>query len=247
MSGRMIGRYTEQALLKRAKEVVEEKGKGSDIFDEAAENAMPRFKTKELKLGRVLGRGGFCTVSEIVALNLEPNSPLDSATEKTQDGLDEEEDEFGELRYDSNGLVQDRQFLSRRCLRKGKHARYAIKTLSDECLNDPERFVGGIIDLATECRFLSVIRHTNIIKMRAFAAGNSFESGFFVVLDRLYDTLTLRITKWKKAAAKYSGMGGKLLDMKGKKKNKVWIERLLCVYDLATALEYLHSSQNHLS
>jgi hypothetical protein len=46
MSGRMIGRYTEQALLKRAKEVVEEKGKGSDIFDEAAENAMPRFKTK---------------------------------------------------------------------------------------------------------------------------------------------------------------------------------------------------------
>jgi len=42
----MIGRYTEQALLKRAKEVVEEKGKGSDIFDEAAENAMPRFKTK---------------------------------------------------------------------------------------------------------------------------------------------------------------------------------------------------------
>lgn len=241
MSGRMIGRYTEQALLKRAKEVVEEKGKGSDIFDEAAEHAMPRFKTKELKLGRVLGRGGFCTVSEIVALNLEPNSPLDSATEKTQDGLDEEEDEFGELRYDSNGLVQDRQFLSRRCLRKGKHARYAIKTLSDECLNDPERFVGGIIDLATECRFLSVIRHTNIIKMRAFAAGNSFESGFFVVLDRLYDTLTLRITKWKKAAAKYSGMGGKLLDMKGKKKNKVWIERLLCVYDLATALEYLHS------
>lgn len=239
----MIGRYTEQALLKRAKEVVEEKGKGSAIFDEEAEKAVPRFKSKELKLGRVLGRGGFCTVSEITALNLEPNSVLDSATEKTQEGLDEEEDEFGELRYDSHGLIQDRQFLARRCLRKGKHARYAIKTLSDECLNDPERFVGGIIDLATECRFLSVIRHTNIIKMRAFAAGNNFDSGFFVVLDRLYDTLTMKISKWKKASAKFSGMGGKLLDMKGKKKNKVWIERLLCVYDLSTALEYLHSQK----
>ena len=182
-------------------------------------------------------------MSEISSLNLEPNSPLDLATERTQEGFDEEEDEFGELRYDDQGLVQDRQFLSRRCLRKGKHARYAIKTLSDECLDDPERFVGGIIDLATECRFLSVLRHTNIIKMRAFAAGNIYESGFFVVLDRLYDTLTLRITKWKNADKKYSGVGGKLLDMKGKKKKKIWIERVLCVYDLSTALEYLHSNR----
>lgn len=241
MTSRMVGRFTERALLKRAKECVEEKSKGSDIFDEEAEKVIPRFKHSELKLGKVLGRGGFCTVSEISSLNLEPNSPLDLATERTQEGFDEEEDEFGELRYDDQGLVQDRQFLSRRCLRKGKHARYAIKTLSDECLDDPERFVGGIIDLATECRFLSVLRHTNIIKMRAFAAGNTYESGFFVVLDRLYDTLTLRITKWKNADKKYSGVGGKLLDMKGKKKNKIWIERVLCVYDLSTALEYLHS------
>ena len=197
------------------------------------------FKSEELELGRVLGRGGFCTVSEIVNLNLEPNSPLDFAVKNMQEA-DEEEDEFGELRYD--GLIQDRQFLARRCLRKGKHARYAIKTLSDECLEDPERFVGGIIDLATECRFLSVIRHTNIIKMRAFADGNIFDSSFFVVLDRLYDTLTLKISKWKKADSKYSGIG-KMLDMKGKKKNKVWIDRLLCVYDLCTALEYLHSNK----
>ena len=42
--GNMIGRYTEEALLKRAKEVVEEKAKGSDFFDEDAEKDMPRFK-----------------------------------------------------------------------------------------------------------------------------------------------------------------------------------------------------------
>ncbi|KAL7456850.1 hypothetical protein ACHAWC_008330 [Mediolabrus comicus] len=237
----MIGRYTEEALLKRAKEVVEEKAKGSDFFDEDAEKDMPRFKRSELKLGRVLGRGGFCTVSEITSLNLEQNSPLDIAVKNMQ-AADEEEDEFGELRYDSHGLIQDRQFLARRCLRKGKHARYAIKTLSDECLADPERFVGGIIDLATESRFLSVVRHANIIKMRAVADGDLYDSRFFVVLDRLYDTLTLKISKWKKASSKFSGVG-KMLDMKGKKKNKVWIERLLCVYDLSTALEYLHSNK----
>lgn len=42
--GRLIGRFTEAALLKRAKEVVDEKSKASDIFDEEAEKSLPRFK-----------------------------------------------------------------------------------------------------------------------------------------------------------------------------------------------------------
>jgi serine/threonine protein kinase len=239
MGDRRIGRFTESALLAKAKEVVEEKSKASTIFDEDAEKDLPRFKLSELKLGKVLGRGGFCVVNEIAKFNLEPNSPLDNHANGHNGLMDEEEDEFGELRYDGV-VVQDRAFMNRRCLRKGKFARYAIKTLSEECLNDPERFVGGVIDLAVESRFLSVIRHPNIIKMRAVSDGNMYDRGFFVVLDRLYETLTLKITEWKKKEGKSKGMG-KLMDMKGKKKKKVFTERLLCVYDLSTALEYLHS------
>ena len=41
---RLVGRFTETALLKRANEVVAEKSKASDIFDEEAEKSMPRFK-----------------------------------------------------------------------------------------------------------------------------------------------------------------------------------------------------------
>ncbi len=41
---RLVGRFTERTLLKRAKEVVAEKSKASDIFDEEAEKALPRFK-----------------------------------------------------------------------------------------------------------------------------------------------------------------------------------------------------------
>ena len=40
----MIGRFTEKALLKRAEEVVTEKSKTSDIFDDEAESLLPRFK-----------------------------------------------------------------------------------------------------------------------------------------------------------------------------------------------------------
>lgn len=193
-------------------------------------------------MGRVLGRGGFCVVNEIQKFDLEANSPLDKKT--TADGqiIDEEEDEFGELRYDGGILVQNRKFMSRRCLRQGKHSRYAIKTLSDECLKDPERFVGGVIDLAVESRFLAVIRHPNIIKMRGVSDGNPYDRGFFVVLDRLYATLTMKITAWKKEDGKSKGIG-KILDMKGKKKRKCWVDRLIVVYDLSTALEYLHSQK----
>lgn len=197
----------------------------------------------ELVLGRVLGRGGFCVVNEISKFNLDPNSPNDhTAKANGGDFIDEEEDEFGELRYEGGALVQDRKFIARRCLRQGKHPRYAIKMLSDECLEDPERFVGGVIDLAVECKFLSVIRHPNIIKMRGFSDGIPYDRGFFVILDRLYNTLTMQIAEWKKKVDGTKGIG-KLMDMKGKKKAKAWLDRLVVVYDLSTALEYLHSQK----
>ncbi len=183
-------------------------------------------------------------MNEILKFNLDPNSPNERHAKTNGDSgfIDEEEDEYGELRYDGGVLVQDRKFIARRCLRQGKHARYAIKMLSDECLEDPERFVGGIIDLAVESKFLSVIRHPNIIKMRGMSDGNPYDRGFFVVLDRLYTTLTMQIAEWKKKSDGKKGIG-KLMDMKGKKKAKLWLDRLVVVYDLSTALEYLHSQK----
>ena len=51
-------------------------------------------------MGRVLGRGGFCVVNEIQNFKLEANSPLDKKKSDNDDIVDEEEDEFGELRYE---------------------------------------------------------------------------------------------------------------------------------------------------
>ena len=47
-------------------------------------------------------------------------------------------------------LIQDRNFVAKNYLRKGKDARYAIKEMSPDILRDPERFVAGMIDLAIE-------------------------------------------------------------------------------------------------
>jgi hypothetical protein len=61
-------------------------------------------------------------------------------------------------------------------------------------------------------------------------------------VERRYGTLTPKISRWKKEEGKTKGFG-KLMDRKGKKKSRVWCDRLVVVYDLSTAPEYLHSQK----
>eukprot|EP00561_Arcocellulus_cornucervis_P005941 CAMPEP_0185828626 /NCGR_PEP_ID=MMETSP1322-20130828/32649_1 /TAXON_ID=265543 /ORGANISM="Minutocellus polymorphus, Strain RCC2270" /LENGTH=400 /DNA_ID=CAMNT_0028526367 /DNA_START=50 /DNA_END=1252 /DNA_ORIENTATION=- len=230
-----VGEYDEEFLLERAAKIVLDKTKDSTIFCEESEALIPTFASSEITIGTILGRGGFCTVSEISKVKLADGGK--SAAVHHHDDEDEEE----QLGFaGGQAIIQDRAFIAQRCLRKGKDARYAIKKLSKEVQSDPNRFVAGVIDLAIESRFLAVVKHPNIIKMRATSDSNPYKHGYFVVLDRLYDTLTKRFGVWKKAKGKATGLG-KLSDMKGKKKEELWIERLLVAYDLAAALRYLHS------
>ena len=178
----------------------------------------------ELTLGCVLGRGGFAYVSEVRKITLKNNR-------KTQQETDEENG------YHITKIVQDRTFMATHCIHLGKDARYAIKQLGDHVLNDPHLFVCGIMDLAIETKFLSVIQHPNIIKMRAVADGSPYSRDYFVVLDRLYDTLTMRLTSWK--TRKPGGLR-KLMDSRGKKATELWVERIIVARDIACALKYLH-------
>ena len=54
-------------------------------------------------------------------------------------------------------------------------------------------------DLNLETRFLShpkATSHPNLIKLRAVANGDRFSLSYFVLLDRLNDTLEARLEKW---------------------------------------------------
>jgi hypothetical protein len=202
----------------------------------------------ELELGRVLGRGGFCVVNEITKIALQTATTTKAAAGKS-DGADPQEQNGNfalDLNYmdDENAIhnvVQDRAFMEDHCLRgKGRDCRYALKQLQESSWENAHTFVNGVVDLAVEARFLAVIRHPNIIKMRAMATTSPYSphAPFFVVLDRLYDIMGMRIVKWKKR--KPAGMV-KLLDRKRKKEQAFWVERISVAYDLACALQYLHS------
>jgi hypothetical protein len=180
----------------------------------------------------VLGRGGFSVVSEITKIAL---GETESEISSSNGGQDKFRDE-----HQIHNFVQDRTFMETHCVRQGKDCRYAIKRLQASSANDTQTFINGVVDLALEARFLSVIRNPNIIKMRGMATGSPFDFKFFVVLDRLYDIMSTRLVKWKKQIPK--GMG-KLMDRGGKKELAFWVERCTVCYDLACALKYLHHLQ----
>jgi hypothetical protein len=187
------------------------------------------LSTTELRIGRVLGRGGFCAVSEVTKIILEET---ESEKSSSTGGVDKFKDE-----HQIHNFVQDRSFMETHCVRQGKDCRYAVKRLLESNTNDTQTFINGVVDLALEARFLSVIRNPNIIKMRGMAMCSQFDLKFFVVLDRLYDIMSTRLVKWKKQLPK--GMG-KLMDRGGKKELAFWVERCTVCYDLACALKYLH-------
>lgn len=135
------------------------------------------------------------------------------------------------------GVVQDRRFMQKHCLRNGRDCRYAFKTMQEQCKNDPTIFVNTMVDLAIEAKFLSAVRHPNIIKMRATSEGDLCQPNAFLVLDRLYDTLTDRLKKWKK---KDQNGFSKLFDFQNKRENSFFAKRLAVAYDVASAFRYLH-------
>ncbi|GKZ00660.1 hypothetical protein MPSEU_001018200 [Mayamaea pseudoterrestris] len=225
---RMIGEYSEDHLVRTAKDVVIKKTKDSVVLDPVAEQKIPKFDLDELTIGRVLGRGGFCVVNEISRIKLKKQAAPTDGSNHTSDQADES------VIYN---VVQDRAFMEKYCIRDKKDTRYAIKKLQESAWRDPQTFINGIVDLAIEARFLSVIRHPNIIKMRAVGSGSPVSTTYFVVLDRLYDTLSVRLNKWRQR--KFTGIK-RLLDRKGKKELAFWLERVTVAYDLTVALKHLH-------
>ena len=98
----------------------------------------------EISLGGILGKGGFCTVSEVQKIILANGS--------------EQASQMADIDNTSH-IIMDRNYMARNYIRKGRDTRYAIKTLSSSLMRDPERFVAGVIDLVIETKFLSIIRH----------------------------------------------------------------------------------------
>lgn len=96
--------------------------------------------------------------------------------------------------------------------------------------------------MTVETRFLASIEHPNIVKMRAYSSCDPFHPDYFIVMDRLYDTLEVRIQKWAKVQKRMSGRGRLLVSKKKREEeSSLWEDRLVAAFDLSAAFAYLHS------
>ncbi|KAL7543594.1 hypothetical protein ACHAWF_007434 [Thalassiosira exigua] len=82
----------------------------------------------------------------------------------------------------------------------------AMKCLRPQIRSNPEQFLIGVEDLVHETAMLASLDHPHIVKLHGRAGGcvsNSFRlsDGYFILLDRLKDTLEDRIVRWKKTGA----------------------------------------------
>lgn len=82
-----------------------------------------------------------------------------------------------------------------------------------------------------------------IITMRAFGADGMLKPNYFIVLDRLYDTLEARISKWRVEARKSKSFVNKLKKRTSGKLNELMETKLSYAYDLAGAFQYLHGQK----
>jgi serine/threonine protein kinase len=197
-------------------------GNGNGVHPPSAPYSVAKLAFNEITLGRVVGEGGFCTVSEITSVDLD---------ELYDDVGDEEETKN---RKDFRAAVNQRSTADR----------YVLKTLRNDLVE--EDHVKGVLDLAIEAEFLRVLHHENICSMRGMANSDPHTSRFFVCLTLLPQTLEKRFNYWRKQVGENTGYWFPVIGYccaKSTILQDVWLQRLQASMEIASALAYLHGQR----
>jgi serine/threonine protein kinase len=131
-----------------------------------------------------------------------------------------------------DGTAEDQMIHLRSNLRANGE-QLCLKCLKPELLegDNPKVFLDAATDLVVEAKYLAKLSHENILKVRGLAEGweSAFSNGeydsFFLLVDRLDETLNQRIKRWRH----------------GELPEENSLERKLpLMRQLASALAYLH-------
>jgi hypothetical protein len=219
-----LGQAGEDFLEAESAHIEEAVARLQVIFPEVTGGGLPedfpKFQKREVVVGNLLGRGGFSDVKEI------------SRFEHSQGGA-----------AAAGQVEESREFVSKRCQSSWGEARYAVKHLTSRISKDPQLAWTAMIDLVVETRILASLEHPHIIKLRAVGDEHPFTKNFFIILDRLSETLKSRIQVWKTQVS--SKRGNIWTSLANRKRTKVassflWKQRLSHAYHLASAMGYLH-------
>ena len=209
------------------------------------------FSPDEIRLGALLGTGGFSTVFEIdsfipdqsslsIQITAHEEEARDHLVKNVKRTIDEDED--------ISNILQKKKKKNKKKGPPQEIARYSLKHLRRGLTKEPERFERAAIDLVLEAQLLLAMDHPNIVSLRGWSAEgpegykDGRHTGFFIIIDRLPETLEDRIFAWRASSRKYKN---RLKLPWGRKKycsklDFVICERLQVAHDIAAAIEYMH-------
>jgi serine/threonine protein kinase len=214
-----------QKAARYAVRVYEEMSKRSKLLKEPQGTSVAWFDSEEVLpyLGELLGKGGFNNVYELERVKLL------KVCAETQT-----------LR---NRIVVTKPKL-------------AVKFLSDDALQSPENACNGSADLLMEAKYLTALAshpHPSLIQLHGISSagaagfGKPERAGFFLIIDRLYDTLDRRLEVWeelqRRKTASMAPNSAKPIDLVAAKKylKVLFLQRLMVAVDICSAIQHLHS------
>jgi serine/threonine protein kinase len=205
---------------------------------------MAPLEYEEVTLGPLLGAGGFSTVFAVDGFHLKDHSTpdYDSDERAAREFLNKHA-----RRYAGNGGPTIHRSVEGTKSNQTT-ARYAVKHLRRGLAEEADRFERAAVDLVMEAQLLLALDHPNIISIRGWSRQgpggyvNGKHTDFFVILDRLPETLEDKIYAWRKKLKRYKAMG-KLPWGRKKyiaKTSALLLKRMQAALDIAASLEYMH-------
>lgn len=125
---------------------------------------------------------------------------------------------------------------------------YIIKNLNPKLAFNPKKLVVGAKDLVMEAHFLSSLRHPNIIELQGWSAAGiagfsetGRADGFFLVFDRLKETLSKKISTWRERSKETKK--GTIMKSRTSLRMQLFAERVQVAIDIADAVQYMHGKR----
>lgn len=193
-----------------------------DKFDK-----IPQFQKHDFTVTKFIGKGSFSDVFEVV-VEVEDNPNFTTGTNPSTI-----------IRKGGPRAARRASFAKATALSIGllskERKTLAMKCLRPQVRSNSHQFIIGAEDLVHETALLASLDHPNIIKIHGRASGKLSQTfvlndGFFVLLDRLTDTLADRIQGWAHRTRHQMCRGPKA-------------EQLIVAKSIADAVSYLHSKR----
>jgi len=199
------------------------------VLDRDKFNAIPEIGKSDFSIKHHLGKGYFCDVFEVVRKDARLRTDASNAISRG-------------TRHGCTSPARGRRLTPSRSFTATSRARapqcdtrppvFAMKCLRPQIRSDFDQFIIGAEDIVHETAILAALDHPNIIKLHGRASGNLTDAfilndGYFILLDRLDETLHERIKKWK-------------LHPECAKKGPT-VKQIEVAHSIADAVSYLHS------